>query len=159
MSTRCLIVRENPDGSFDAISVHFGHPARIGPLLTRHYTDEAKIAQLLALGALSHLGEEIGKKQNFNQPNSKWCLAYERDRGDDPIPAVHIESLADLIEHGRRLFIGDVFVWRQELRTWAMVRMPEESEESVQAIVDELLESLDGKSRAPLGLDRDGGTR
>ena len=154
MSTRCLVARENRDGSFDSIYVHFGHPSRIGPLLTHHYTEDAKIAQLLALGGLSHLGEEIGQKQSFNQPNPKWCLAYERDRGDDPPPADHAESLNDLIQHARRLFIRDVFVWRRELRAWAMVRMPEETEESVRAIVDELLGSLEHEPSAPLGLDQ-----
>jgi hypothetical protein len=153
MATNCLIARENRDGSFDAIYVHFGHPARIGPLLAHCYTAEAKIAELLALGALSHLGEEIGQKQSFNQPDPKWCLSYERDRDDDSHPAEHVETLGDLIEHARRRFIGDVFVWRRELRVWAMVRMPEETEESVRAIVDELVASMDRNEPAPLGLD------
>jgi hypothetical protein len=66
MATHCLIARENRDGSFDAITVHFGHPDR----------------------------------------------------------------------------------------AWAMVRMPEETEESVQAIVEELLKGLEHEPAAPLGLDQ-----
>jgi hypothetical protein len=154
MATNCLIARENRDGSFDAIYVHFGHPGYVGGMLTRHYADGAKIARLLELGALSQLGEEIGRKQSFNQPHPDWCLAYERDRGDDPNPAIHVEALIDLVEHARRLFIGHVFVWRWEMRVWAMVRMPKETEESVQAIVDEMVGILEGKGQpAPLGLD------
>ena len=153
MATHCLIARENRDGSFDAIYVHFGHPSGIGPLLIQEYTQDTKIAQLLALGALSHLGEEIGQKRNFERNNPKWCLAYERDRGDDPEPAVHIESVPDLIQYARKRFIAYVFVWRWELRLWAKVQMPDETEESVQALVGEHLARLDRKPSAPLGLD------
>jgi hypothetical protein len=59
------------------------HPERIGPLLARCYTEQSKIAQLLALGSLP----------------TRSGVSYERDRGDDPQPAEHIETLGDLIEH------------------------------------------------------------
>ncbi len=156
MSTRSLITRENRDGSFDAITVHFGHPGAVGPMLVKHYGDDAKIAALLALGPLSCLEAEIGEKHNFHQPHPGWCLAFARDRGDDPVPPIHCETLADLGERARRLFIGQVFVWtttpQSGQKAWAVLRMPEETEESVQKIVGELRSAMEGKRPAPLGL-------
>jgi hypothetical protein len=157
VSTRSLIARQNRDGSFDAVTVHFGHPNSVGPTLVKQYGDEAKIAALLALGPLSCLEAEIGEKQDFNQPHPGWCLAFARDRGDDPVPPIHCETLADLGQRARRLFIGHVFVWTTNPQTgqkaWAALRMPEETPESVQTIVGELREAMEGKRPAPLGLD------
>jgi hypothetical protein len=157
VSTRSLIARENRDGSFDAITVHFGHPGAVGPMLVKHYGDDAKIAALLALGSLSYLDAEIGEKQDFNRPHPGWCLAFTRDRGDDPTPPIRCETLADLGERARRLFIGHVFVWTTNPQSgqnaWAVLRMPEETEESVREMVDELRARMEGKRPAPLGLD------
>lgn len=157
MSTRSLIARENRDCSFDAITVHFGEPGAVGPMLVRHYGDEAKITALLALGSLSYLEAEIGEKHNFHQPHPGWCLAFARDRGDAPAPPIRCETLADLGQRARRLFIGHVFVWTTDpqsgQKAWAALRMPEETPESVQKIVGELRAAIEGKRPAPLGLD------
>ena len=123
MATNSLIVRANRDGSFDAIKVHFGHPDSLGPKLLLHFNDDAKIAELLALGQLSTLEAEIGEKHRFNDPHPGWCIAYERDRGDDPVPARHHENLEDLVQSARKQFVAHVFVWtinpETEQRGWA----------------------------------------
>ncbi len=158
MATHCLIARENKDGSYDSIYVHFGHPRSVGALLTRHYTEEDKIARLLALGSLSQLGAEIGEKQDFNHPRPEWCLSFERDRGESPHPSTRCESRQDLVEQARRRFIQHVFVWTTHPATkrkaWAKLQMPEETEASVRATADGLLDTLRAKKPAPLGLDR-----
>jgi hypothetical protein len=126
-------------------------------VLVKHYDDETKIASLLALGSLSCLEADIGEKQNFNQPHPGWCLAFARDRGDDPVPPIRCETLVDLGERARHLFIRHVFVRTTDphsgRKAWAMLRMPEETEESIQEIVDQLRATRKEKRPAPLGLD------
>jgi hypothetical protein len=156
MSTRSLIARQNRDGSFDSITVSFGNPAWVGPTLVRHYTDETKIASLLALGTLSHLDEDIGEKHDFERPRPGWCVAYRRDRGEETTGSHHSENLQDIAQRTRRMFIAHVFVWTINPQTgekaWAKVAMPEETEESVQEVVEELQQKLKHGSSAPLGI-------
>ena len=81
-----------------------------------------KVNQLLDLGDLSYLSEEIGEKQDFNQPTSRtWCLAYGRDRGEDGVSAKITPSRSYFIK-----VLGDnvdyVYLFRDhcdaELRGW-----------------------------------------
>jgi len=47
--------------------------------------DPEKVDQLLALGDISSLGADIGKKHAFDQAwraNRDWTTAYHRDRGE-----------------------------------------------------------------------------
>lgn len=83
MATRSYIAKRLPNGDIRAIYCHWdGYPEHNGRILVQNYTDEDKIDALLALGALSVLGAEIGEKQDFNKPTEGWCLAYRRDRGE-----------------------------------------------------------------------------
>lgn len=92
MSTRSLIGVLNKDGSVTHIYCHWdGYPSNNGKLLTEHYTDYQKIQQLLKLGDLSSLGEEIGEKHPFDTYNlpdeekakfENWTTAYGRDRSE-----------------------------------------------------------------------------
>ena len=86
MATRSLIGKQNQDGSISYIYCHYdGYPSHNGVILQEHYTTPFKVDQLLALGDLSILAEEIGQQQDFNdyhKRNRNWCLAYGRDRGE-----------------------------------------------------------------------------
>lgn len=87
MSTNSTIAKKNADGTITAIYCHWdGYPSNNGRILLEHYTDEAKIDELLALGSLSVLGESIGEKVDFDTFTSKagtsQCLAYRRDRNE-----------------------------------------------------------------------------
>lgn len=82
MSTHSHIGVRNTDGTVDYIYCHFdGYPEYNGQILTKHYTNNNKINELLKLGDLSVLGEFIGHKQNFDDRIRGCCLAYGRDRG------------------------------------------------------------------------------
>lgn len=89
MATRSNIGILNEDGTVDYIYCHFdGYPEHNGKILNEHYSEEASVWGLIALGDLSILGPEIGEKQDFNGVrNKQWCLAYGRDRGEDNIEA------------------------------------------------------------------------
>ena len=84
MATRSYIGKMNPEtGTITYIYCHYdGSPSHNGRILVEHYSDESKVDELLNLGGLSYLGEEIGEKQDFNNPTKGWTLAYGRDRGE-----------------------------------------------------------------------------
>ena len=87
MATRSLIGKQNQDGSITNIYCHFdGYPQHNGVILQEHYSTPVKVDQLLALGNLSVLSEEVGEEQDFNDRTThkdNWCLAYGRDRGEN----------------------------------------------------------------------------
>ena len=115
MATRSLIGRQNQDGSIDYIYCHWdGYPSNNGVILREHYTDPAKIDQLLDLGDLSSLAEEIGEKQDFDDresQNDNWCLAYGRDRGDKNVSARRATSLNGFFSHAT--FVDYVYVFNK----------------------------------------------
>jgi hypothetical protein len=89
MATRSTIAKLNPDGTVTSIYCHWdGYPDGVGATLLEHYTDSAKVDQLLALGDLSILDNEIGEKQDFDNRTKGWTLAYGRDRGETGIYAL-----------------------------------------------------------------------
>ena len=91
MATRSYIGKLNPDNTVSYIYCHHdGYPEHNGVILQEHYSTPFKVDQLLALGDLSVLAEEIGDKQDFNDyvnRNRNWCLAYGRDRGEINVSA------------------------------------------------------------------------
>lgn len=86
MGTRSMIGMETDNG-IQAVYCHWdGYPSNNGRLLLENYTDSKKVQQLISLGDLSFLGEEIGEKHNFDtaaKEHHEWCCAYHRDRDDD----------------------------------------------------------------------------
>lgn len=89
MATRSHIGIRQLDGTIDFIYCHWdGYPSHHGPILTNHYNTVDKVNQLLELGSLSVLAEEIGEKQDFDDRSTQrdnWCLAYGRDRGEQRV--------------------------------------------------------------------------
>ena len=88
MATRSTIAMRLEDGSVRSVYCHFdGYPDGVGATLREHYTNTAKIEQLLDLGDLSVLDVEIGEKVDFNGRPEGQCLFYGRDRGETGINA------------------------------------------------------------------------
>ena len=86
MATPARIGVELPTGEIVSIYVHWdGDPEKAGVTLQKHYRTPAKIEKLIALGDLSVLGRDIGRKHAFEgavNAHPDWCLAYGRDRGE-----------------------------------------------------------------------------
>ena len=97
----------------DSIYCHWdGYLSHNGRILEESYTDEAKIRELIALGDLSSLGEEIGVKHPFDTPydygsqaylefKQKYghmCNAYGRDRGEDA-PFKSFDGEAEFVDY------------------------------------------------------------
>lgn len=98
MGTRSRIAVEQPDGTFTSIYVHWdGYPLHQAPILLDHYTDRAKAEQLMALGDLSSLGEQLGERHDFDdRSHDDWCVAYGRDRGETGTEASTSKTLDEL---------------------------------------------------------------
>jgi hypothetical protein len=89
MATRSSIAMVVPEGIRSIYCHHDGYPEGVGAMLSQHYTDPAKITQLLDLGDISYLSEDVGVwKQDFNDPIPGITLAYGRDRGESDTEAM-----------------------------------------------------------------------
>ena len=83
MGTPCAIGMKMADGSVKAIRYNYdGYVAGAGVILGGWYKDAAKVADLLALGELSQLSEELAS-----------CIAYHRDCHEPMRPAVRFANI------------------------------------------------------------------
>lgn len=105
MATRSNIGIVNADGSVDAIYCHWdGYVTGVGEILNRCYRHESDVRALLALGALSSLGEFInagGMEHSFDEPMDDVCVAYSRDRGEEH-RVLHFGSVKEFKMGGER---------------------------------------------------------
>ena len=97
MGTRSMIAIQNPySKDVRAVYCHWdGYLEHNGSLLQKHYSNSAKVNNLIALGDLSSLRAEIGEKHTFSRLDStlpeaeyealygNMCTFYTRDRGED----------------------------------------------------------------------------
>jgi hypothetical protein len=85
MSTRSRIGIENQDGTTTSIYCHFdGMIDGVGAVLQKHYTNRSKVEQLIALGSISYIAENVSPtgEHSFAQPEKGVVVAYHRDRGE-----------------------------------------------------------------------------
>ena len=102
MSTRCYIAIKNNDNSMDAIYCHYdGYPRGVGNTLNTHYTNEDKIRELISLGDISSLGEDIES-----------TVAYHRDYGEDLVNH-HFDSEEDFREWLHDSWAEYVYKWEK----------------------------------------------
>jgi hypothetical protein len=112
MATRSNIAYRTPEGRIVSVYCHWdGYVSCNGKILVENYTDMDKIVQLVSLGSISSLGEEIGEKQDFNDRSTckdEWTLAYHRDRGEDLVVNTYddIPSWIDDMEEYAYLWNG-----------------------------------------------------
>jgi hypothetical protein len=102
MATRSTIgIIDNRTGVVTSIYCHWdGYPEHNGRMLVEYYSDPLKIQELLALGALSSLGEAIGEKHDFNTNSQSYCTAYGRDRGETQVGPQTQDSLEEFLSNG-----------------------------------------------------------
>jgi hypothetical protein len=98
MSTRSRIGIENQDGTTTSIYCHFdGMIDGVGAVLQKHYTNRSKVEQLIALGSISYIAENVSPtgEHSFAQPEKGVVVAYHRDRGE-PFDQQINKSVPDL---------------------------------------------------------------
>ena len=106
MATRSRIGIENEDGTVSSVYCHWdGYPSNNGRILVAHYTDREKVKELIALGAISALKENVSPPElpldiigirmlkefkvlpktthTFDTPQEGITIAYHRDRGEE----------------------------------------------------------------------------
>lgn len=109
MSSRAFIGIEDPGtGRVRGIYCHYdGDLEGVGAVLRKHYLDLKKIEELISLGPISCLRENIGEKHDFldlqEAENKSWTTSYYRDRGEDAVIDEY-ESLYDIPQGGLYTF-------------------------------------------------------
>ena len=88
MATCSNIAYKTPEGKIRSVYCHWdGYPAHNGEMLVRNYQQARKIAQLVELGSLSSLDEDVFPTPNsghsFDSPEEGVCVFYGRDRGEE----------------------------------------------------------------------------
>ena len=97
MSTRSRIGIQNEDGTVSSIYCHWnGHPSYNGKILKEYYSNREKLQQLIDLGDISYLAEEVSTEDEhtFDKPKKGITVAYHRDRGEALQKAKIDESLS-----------------------------------------------------------------
>jgi len=85
MATRSTIAIERADGTVAQVYCHWdGYLDHNGKLLLNHWSNFEKLEQLIALGDLSALGENIDD-----------CVFYGRDRGETGVLASTFANFED----------------------------------------------------------------
>lgn len=132
MSTRSFIAIKRDDGSFEGIYCHsdgYIEQPGVGWTLQNHYTDPAKVRELIDLGDLSGLAARVkpeeGEAHSYSQrarENGGVTTAYHRDRGEprEDTEAAKVDSFIELRKTAKDcgadfayLFMdGKWFVWQ-----------------------------------------------
>lgn len=95
MSTRSFICKEQPDGSYYGIYCHWdGYLSYNGAILLDYYSDKKKLDELLALGDISSLRENVNPDSalphDFENSQENVTVSYGRDRGEEDVSAREI---------------------------------------------------------------------
>jgi len=105
MATRSTIALEYEDGTVRQVYCHWdGYLSHNGQILLQHYTDKEKVENLIDLGDLSSLAEEIGEEHDMDslekrRDHEDWCKFYGRDRGEADTEARVFDSFKDYKEN------------------------------------------------------------
>lgn len=88
MGTRSEIGILNKDGTVTSIYCHWdGYPEYNGAILSKYYTHEKIVRELIKNGDLSSLGQNIEPdkdlEHSFRNPQKDVCVYYHRDRGEE----------------------------------------------------------------------------
>ena len=85
MSTRCYIGKlDEKSNDVRFIYCHFdGYPEYVGYMLDTYYKDHGKVEDLLDLGDISNLKEEVSPSPSYKEKDikDKITVAYFRDKG------------------------------------------------------------------------------
>ena len=123
MSTRSRIIIMNKNNTIKSIYCHSdGYLEYNGIILFNYYQDAQKVKELIDLGDLSSLGEEIhpnpNQIHNFDKRQEGVCCFYGRDRGEKETQAAEFNDIkelkADFYEEYNYLF-------KEKNNTWYLI--------------------------------------
>ena len=103
MGTRSAIGYKTPQGKIRAKYSHYdGYPAYTGAMLTEHYQEARKIAQMVELGDQSFIAPNVfptDDSHSFNTPQENVIVFYGRDRGETGVDAQEFDTVAGFVEY------------------------------------------------------------
>ena len=102
MGTRSAIGYKTAQGTIRAKYSHYdGYVSYTGVMLREHYTDPAKVKEMVELGDQSYLSPEIHPKgpHSFESPEEGCTIFYGRDRGEQDVGAQDFDNVADFVEY------------------------------------------------------------
>ena len=99
MSTRSNIGYINDEGMIRAAYCHYdGYLEHNGRILLDHYTDAAKVKELVELGDMSFLAPKIhptpGSGHDFDNNENDVTVFYGRDRGENDVAPVTYDTVS-----------------------------------------------------------------
>ena len=118
MATRSTIsIKEN--GKIRSIYCHWdGYPSNNGKILLKHYTTSEKINELINLGQVSTLKENVNPdpkgSHSFDNQQENVVVAYHRDRGEPLVIEEYTNPKEIIGEEFDYLFIDGVWKVRSE---------------------------------------------
>ena len=117
MSTHSYIGIVKPTGEIESIYCNFdGYLEHVGLTLLKHYSNVEKVQELISLGDMSSLADNVSPGENikhsFSKPAKNVCVFYGRDNGEDNVSATvlanveewekkHIEAFSYLFRDGQ----------------------------------------------------------
>ena len=122
MGTRsAIVVHDGHHQNYRGIYCHWdGYPEYNGMILLEHYVDPNKVSELIALGNLSSLGDNIGEQHDFNQRTDEECTAYARDRGEEDQAALEFTNLDDVFDHYNHVGCEYIYIFHpNDYEDWA----------------------------------------
>ena len=103
MGTRSAIGYKTPKGKIRAKYSHYdGYPAYTGAILTEHFQEARKIAQMVELGDQSFIAPNVfptDKTHSFNTPQEDVIVFYGRDRGETGVDAEEFDTVAEFVDY------------------------------------------------------------
>ena len=85
-STISIVDKRANEGRGETIYCHWdGYPSNNGRILLEHYQDANKVKELIGLGNISSLAENVSptnEPHSFDEPHKGVVVAYMRDRGE-----------------------------------------------------------------------------
>lgn len=118
MATRSSIAMLNLDGTVHAHYCHSsGYISYNGQILYEHYQDVNKVKELIALGDMSSLAEEVSSPDG--SPNGSACYFYGRDGGEDNTDTQKYASLEDYMVNGN--FQEYDYIFKEKNKTWYLI--------------------------------------
>lgn len=109
MATRSNICIKRKDGTIESIYCHWdGYLEGNGKVLLENYHDIDKINNLLDLGDISSLGDDVSS-----------TVAYGRDKGESGTEKKAYENLKDYLNHLDCLYIEYIYLFDESENGWS----------------------------------------
>ena len=102
MGTRSAIAYYTDRGTVRGKYSHYdGYPEYTGAVLEEHYTDVARVRNMVDLGDQSYILPEFipTGKHTFEEPEENVTIFYGRDRGESGVEAREFDTIQEFVDY------------------------------------------------------------